>query len=224
MPEADAAAYAGVRRRVSALVSGADAPALEAMTPATPAWRVRDALAHMIGVCDDVVAGRLEGITSDAWTGAQVDARRDVPVLDLLAEWDECGAEFVQLLVNGPPVMTGQAVYDAATHEHDIRHALGASGARDSDAIAVAWQWLVDVRTSSGAPAIHFVTDCGDDVAGVGEPVLTVRAPRFELFRATTGRRSRSEMEAYGWEPAPDFDALVGTGPLFTIRAEPLGE
>src|SRR5689334_25417189 len=101
------------------------------------------------------------------------------------------------MLAAGPMEITGQALYDAVTHEHDIRHALGRPGARDADAIAHGWEWFVAVRTASGAPAVRFVTDQGDDVAGTGEPGVTVHASRFELVRATTGRRTRSEIESY---------------------------
>jgi hypothetical protein len=52
---------------------------------------------------------------------------------------------------------------------------------------------------------------------------VTVQAPRFELMRATTGRRTMAEITSYAWLPAPDVAMLIG-GPLFTIRTESLGE
>jgi hypothetical protein len=61
MTEQHATAYAELRGRVAGLVDDVDPSALEQPAPATPGWRVRDVLAHMIGVTDDVVHGRLEG-------------------------------------------------------------------------------------------------------------------------------------------------------------------
>jgi hypothetical protein len=70
------AAYRGVRERVSALVRTLD-PAAATPVPATPAWSVPDLLARLVGVSRDAVEGRLDGVSTDAWTAAQVDRRRD---------------------------------------------------------------------------------------------------------------------------------------------------
>lgn len=223
MTEQHALAYAELRARVSDLVDDVDPPALEQPAPATPGWRVRDVLAHMIGVTDDVVHGRLDGVASDPWTAAQVDKRRDLPVAELLDEWEQHGSRFGEMLVGAPDEIAGQALFDAVTHEHDVRQALTRPGGRDSDAMELSWDWFVNVRTLAGAPAIRFVTERRDDVAGTGEPQVTVRAPRFELLRATTGRRTVQEMTSYGWEPAPDVEVLLAA-PFFTIRTDSLGE
>ncbi len=68
------------------------------------------------------------------------------------------------------------------------------------------------------------MTERGDEIMGTGAARLSVGASRFELIRATTGRRSEREIAAYVWEPAStDVTVLVGA-PMFTIRTEPLGE
>jgi uncharacterized protein (TIGR03083 family) len=193
------------------------------MSPATPDWRVRDLLAHMVGVTADVVEGRLDGIASDAWTGAQVAARAGAVVDELLEEWEHYGPIFATTLEGLPFSIHGQAMFDAVTHEHDLRNALGAPGARDSDAVALGWRWMVSARTDAGAPAVRFVTDVGVDIAGTGDPVATVEAPRFELVRAVTGRRTLDEISAFGWDPEPKPD-LVVAAPMFTPRSESLGE
>ena len=223
MTDQHAAAATELRIRVAQLVAATDPSALDAPAPACPGWRARDVLAHLVGVGDDVVSGRIDGIASDDWTAAQVERRRDIPIAQLLADWEQWGPQFEQLLVSGPPEMTGQALYDAATHEHDLRHAIGRPGARDNTAMRAGWDWLIEARTRGGAPAIRFVTECSDDVAGVGEPCATVRAPYFDLFRATTGRRTEAEISSFEWEPAPNIDMIVAA-PFFTIRAESLGE
>jgi uncharacterized protein (TIGR03083 family) len=223
MTEEHAESYARLRNRVTDLVAGAAPASLDAPAPATPEWRVRDVLAHMVGVADDIVNDRRDGIASDAWTAAQVERRRDIPVADLLADWERWGAGFEQLLAAGPMEIVGQALFDAVTHEHDVRHALARPGARDSDAMDLAWEWLVAIRPAAGGPTMRFLTEKGEEVSGPGEPVVTLRAPRFEVIRATTGRRTEAEIAGYEWEPAADPQMLLAA-PFFTIRTESLGE
>jgi hypothetical protein len=220
MTEQHAAVYEELRRRMTGLVRDVDPSMLDEAAPATPGWRVRDVLAHMVGVTDDVVHGRLEGIATDPWTAAQVERRRDVSIAVLLGDWAQYGPGFEKLLVAAPVEIAGQAIFDAVTHEHDVRQALSRPGARDSEAMQLSWAWLMSSRAD--APAARFVTEHGDEVAGRGEPRVTVRASRFELIRATTGRRTAAEIAGYGWDPAPDVSVLVGG--IFTIRTDPLGE
>jgi uncharacterized protein (TIGR03083 family) len=223
MTEQHAAAAIELRVRVTELVRDLDPADLDVPAPACPGWRARDVLAHLVGVADDIAHDRRDGIASDAWTGAQVERRRDIPVAELLADWAQWGPQFEQLLAVGPAEVTGQALYDAATHEHDLRHAVARPGARDSDAMHWGWEWLIEARTRAGAPAIRFVSERRDDVAGAGEPRVVVRAPYFELFRATTGRRTEAEITSYSWEPAPDL-AMILAAPFFTVRTESLNE
>jgi hypothetical protein len=141
----------------------------------------------------------------------------------MLAEWGSNGVAFDELIAAVPDELAGQGLFDAFTHEQDIRHALNAPGARDCDAVTLAWEWIIDARTRNGGPAIRFLTGSDDVVAGAGELQATVRASRFELLRATTGRRSITEVEKYEWDPAPRPDLLL-TADLFTWRSEPLNE
>jgi uncharacterized protein (TIGR03083 family) len=223
MPEEHATAYKELRGRVVELVRDATPATLDTPSPATPEWNVRDVLAHMIGVTNDIVNGRMEGIASDEWTQAQVDPRRDATVDVLLAEWDEWGPQFGAMLAAAPAEISGQALLDAATHEHDLRLALGAPGARDSDAVAIGWTWMAGLRTRGSLPAICFVTEAETATFGDGEPIATVEASRFELIRASTGRRTVQEIEQYDWKPEAQ-PALLITAPFFTMRSESLGE
>jgi len=223
MPEEHGAAYNELRGRITELVRAAPAAALNAPAPATPAWRIRDVLAHLVGVANDVICGRIEGIASDAWTGAQVDARTATAPGELIEEWDEYGPQFAARLSAAPAEIAGQALLDAATHEHDMRHALDRPGARDTDAVAIGWTWMVGARTRAGGAPLRFVSEFEELVGGSGEPLATVEASRFELMRASTGRRTASEVEAYTWTPAPQAD-LILAGPIFALRTSPLGE
>ena len=223
MSEVHAIAYAELRSRVIDVIKQSDGAAFDGPAPATPEWCVHDVVAHLVGVPDDVVHGRLEGIASDPWTQAQVDKRRGVATAELLAEWEENGPAFEALLAGAPAEIAGQAIFDAATHEHDLRHALGKPGARDSDAIAVAWDWILDARTRGGEPAVCFVVDGVEQVSGTGEILARVGAPRFELFRAVSGRRAAVEIEQYQWDGEPDPKVLIAST-IFSLRDEPLGE
>lgn len=223
MSEPHAVAYQALRGRVCEVVEAADDSALLAIVPATPEWRAHDVLAHLVGVTDDVVNGRLDGIASDAWTHAQVEARRDRATGELLAEWEKTAPQFESLLAAAPAEIAGQALFDAATHEHDLRNGLGSPGARDSDAVETGWAWLVDARTRAGAHALRFVIDDGEQESGVGDPVARVEASRFELFRAVAGRRTVEEVASYGWDREPDAQLLLGAD-FFVVRTVSLGE
>jgi uncharacterized protein (TIGR03083 family) len=215
--------YRDLRARVSELIRAADPEAFDGPSPATPEWRVHDVLSHMVGVTDDVVNGRLDGVATDPWTAAQVDARRTRTAPELLDEWERTAPQFEAVLDGAPPEIVGQALFDAVTHEHDIRCALGTPGARDSDALVIAWNWLLGARARGGAPPVRFLTEVGEVVAGSGDPEYSVEASRFELLRATVGRRSPDEIARYGWDPAPNAELLVAAE-IFTLRDTPLNE
>jgi len=212
-PVACADAYRALRERVSVIVRQADPAALDALAPATPEWRVRAVLAHMVGVNTDILTGTLDGVASDAWTAAQVATRHDWPIEQMLEEWAEsAGAVEANAPLLGPAV--GQWLYDACTHEHDVRQALGAPGARDSGAVAIGFEWGTD-RLTAGL-TLH--TEAGVKDVGAGESRTGVHASRFEIVRAMTGRRSAAQIEAYGWDgPARPEHLVLG---IFTLRAD----
>src|SRR3954464_2381193 len=118
--------YAALRGRVRDVLGTTSPERLDAIAPATPKWRVRDVLAHMVGVVDDASNQRLDGVTTEPWTQAQVDARAGATVDDMLDEWDRIAPGFEAVLTQMPARITGQVLFDAVTHEHDIRNAVGA--------------------------------------------------------------------------------------------------
>ncbi len=218
-------AYRGVRIRVGELVAACDDPALVIPAPATPEWTVHDLLAHLVGVTADIVSGNLDGVGTDAWAAAQVEARRGATGDDLLAEWTEHGP-VVEGRAGQFGRAAGQLVSDAVTHEHDVRGAFGAPGARDSDAVALSFGFLGLSLTaqldaaSRGALVVHH--DGTTDTVGAGEPVASLRIDDFEFMRALTGRRNVEQMAAYDWdgEFAPGHLVLA----RFTARPDPLVE
>lgn len=214
-------AYRALRERVDELVRGAGQEQLLAIAPATPEWRVHDVVAHMVGVTSDVLAGRMEGVTTDTWTAAQVDPRRDLPTAALLDEWAANAAVFEPMIPDFGPV-AGQAVLDACTHEHDIRDALNQPGARDSDAVHIGSAWLGDncgaFHAGAGHGTLRIETDQWAKTYGDGEPASTLRISAFELMRGSTGRRSQAQMDTWEWDGPARPEIIVM--PIFVPRTE----
>lgn len=224
---AHAAAYRDVRERVTGLVRSADPERLDAIAPATPKWRARDILGHLVGVATDVVNGNVTDAAADHWTAAQVDARRDRPIGALFDEWDDAGPQVDAVILALPTSVTGQLVADAVTHEHDLRHALGVPGARDSDALVLGVTWVIGalgmIYDATGAPATRFESEAVSATAGAGAVDATVRASTFELGRAIAGRRTIAEISAYEWSPAACPERLLAI-PIFAAPSRSLSE
>jgi hypothetical protein len=220
-----AGAYRDLRARVSDLVGSATPEQLEQRAPATPEWRTRDVLCHLVGVTADVLAGNLDGVTTDAWTAAQVASRGDRSVDEVLAEWEENGPQ-VEPTIASWGVIAGQFVGDAVTHEHDIRGALDRPGARESEALVIAYRWMGELiggmRDTAEVGALTVETEVGSDTFGTGAATSRCHASRFEVVRAVTGRRSADQMLAWDWEGEPRLDLLVL--PIFAPRATALVE
>ena len=219
------AIYRGIRGRIADLVRDLDADTLARTAPATPAWSVQDVLAHLVGDVTDVVEGNLDGVATDAWTQAQVDRRRGASVADLLDEWERGAVVVEPTIEHFPTMMQAMFLTDAVTHEHDIRHAIGRPGARDSDAIAFSYTRAVGaVGVARGeAGAVRIVHEAGEDVVGEGATTATVRTSRFEIVRAAVGRRSHEEIAAWDWDGEPTPAAFV-LGMFTPPRTTPLGE
>ena len=194
-------AYAGCRARIAELTGRLHEQRAATAVPTCPKWSVHDVVAHVTGIVDDALAGRLDGVATEPWTAAQVEARRARPIAGMLAEWDANAPSFEELRDTvGDPGR--QAVADVVTHEHDIRAALVEPGARDSDAVHiglgfVSADFVASAASQGVAVRVHATdgSEFGDQAASVvlsGEP--------FELLRAITGRRSIAQLRAMHWQ------------------------
>ncbi|MBI2169856.1 MAG: maleylpyruvate isomerase family mycothiol-dependent enzyme [Actinobacteria bacterium] len=202
--------YAETRERVAELLTGAAEGAADAPVPTCPAWTVHDVLAQVVGVCADILAGRLDGVATDPWTQAQVDARKGTTIAELLAEWAETAPQVEAFADQFPGRAADQWMFDTVTHEHDIRTALAAPGARDSRGLRLGLDFLIAEGfhasvTARGLPAIE--VRAGDDawVVGGPNPAATLTASPFEVCRALSGRRSVHQVRAYEWTGDPDL-------------------
>jgi uncharacterized protein (TIGR03083 family) len=212
--------YGDSRARLLALVGGLDEPGLATPVPACPGWRVRDVVGHLAAVGEDVLEGRLTGPPTEEQSAAQVARYAGRPFGDVLARWDELAPSFAAA-IDGFEVWP--AVLDVATHEQDIRGALDAPGARDTEVVRLGSDRLL---TWLRPPApLRVVVEDGSYEVGLeglsppdGGATILLTTDRFEAFRWRLGRRSRRQLADLDWtgDPSPVLDHLVVFGPAAT--------
>jgi uncharacterized protein (TIGR03083 family) len=194
--------YAAGRARMLALGASLSDEQAATRVPGCPLWTVKDVYAHQAGVCADVLAGNVEGAATDPWTQAQVDARADMSLSDVLAEWEASAPAFDAVLeqLRGAGGAVDRVPVDGWVHEQDVRGALGVPGSRDEPIVAWALERVVagfdEAARAAGRPAVRIAGSSGEWVAGDGEPAASVRGTDFDLLRAFIGRRSRSQVVA----------------------------
>jgi Mycothiol maleylpyruvate isomerase N-terminal domain len=203
--------YHDTRERLVVLLSQLDEAALATAVPACPAWLVRDVVAHLCAVCQDVLAGRQTRINTDAETAAQVARFRDHGMARILAEWQDVVPQFEQF---ARARKAWPAVIDIASHEQDIRAAVGRPGARDAEVIWHSSDWLL----TRLRPPVALMVSVEDAEYRAGPPdgtPLRLATSRFDAFRWRMGRRSRAQLAALDWsgDPAPVLDHLTVFGP-----------
>ncbi len=192
-------AYIALRGRVIDLIRSAPDEDSVRVVPSCPAWSTSALVAHMMGVNEDILAGRMEGVTTDAWTQAQVDRHTGESLRQLADGWESIAADFDALLPHIPAPVNSQLVMDAVTHEHDLRHALGSSDARDTDAVNVALGWLLDMAETKQP--------------GLGQQLSESSVAPFQLLRSLTGRRSMDQIAELGL-PVSLFEEILHGTPL----------
>lgn len=175
---------------VSALAGGLTDDQLHTTVPGTPAWTVRDLLAHLAGGPSDAVTGRMDGAPGPEWTARHVGERRHLPVAELVAELQAHQDAVAESTVDNPrPAIA----WDIAVHHADLHEALG----------------LPVLPPELWEPVLAAVAPMKFGSAGVPPEV-----DHYELFRALFSRRSRTQMQAWGLALSPDqLDELCIFGP-----------
>ena len=176
---------------------------------ATPAWRVRDVLAHVAGITYDLNRQDLAGDTD-----RQVDRHRDDPIKVVIAEWDREAPAFEEgLRLFGYP-LGSHFVADLHAHLQDIRTTLGLPRHDDPTTVLVALDFYLDdldqgLRTDD-AGSITITVGEEVHVVGAGEPEATldgrtVRDPARACPVVAPSSRSRrldwSGARATTWPP-----------------------
>ncbi|MDQ4065199.1 MAG: maleylpyruvate isomerase family mycothiol-dependent enzyme [Actinomycetota bacterium] len=219
--------YAVVHKEIANVVSSLPAKDLKRKVPATPDWSIRDVVAHLTGTAERMAAGDFPSHfffptgaehaveAHNEWNERQVSERRKRSVQELFDEWETTTPKIAPMLRGDVP--WGQEavpfgghvmVTDLAAHQQDIYGALGQETDRDAIPIRIGFATYiggVDLRIrASESPALRFVTEQKEVVAGFGEPAATVTASRFEFFRALSGRRNLDQVRAYEWDGDAD--------------------
>jgi hypothetical protein len=179
-------AYSELRIRVADLIRSITSDQALTIVPHCPQWTVKDCLAHMVGVPEDVINGQMDGVATDDWTDRQVQRHKQDSVSDLLKTWEANAAVFGNILPKIPQPVLSQFMFDQTTHEHDIRAALSKPGARDSMAVAVAEGFLRDSLSRNSDAAIASMAN--REIKG------------FEFLRSLSGRRSKAQISQNGFE------------------------
>ena len=183
---------------------------------------------HLSGICADIVTGNLDGVATDPWTAAQVEARRAWPVEQLLAEWDEMERASRRRSARSPTSPTGGRSWSTRSPTSTTSAARSAvPAARETDAIVDATDAAVDAigrRLATGDLGVLECTfaDGSTRTVGAGPAVTGLRITRFEFLRAATGRRSESQMASFDWEGDAHPEWLLFE--IFAPRATPLIE
>jgi uncharacterized protein (TIGR03083 family) len=199
--------YRLARERVTAIVETLDGDEVARPVPTCPGWTVHDLVAHLSGLVDDVLAGRLEGRGTPPWTAAQVERGRGVPVEELLAAWSKQAASFEQLRV------PARVVIDIVTHEQDLRGAVERPGARDTEELA--WAFDLGAQSAVGEVAGLRIETAEGPAYGPTDAATTLVGDRFELFRVFLGRRSAAQLQRLDWRNGmpPDAGKIMVFGP-----------
>jgi uncharacterized protein (TIGR03083 family) len=211
------ATYRQSRERLTDLAADLTDADVNKIVLASPAWTVRDTYAHLVGAAADVVAGRVDGAGTDAWTAAQVAERGSVTLADQIEEWVGVGPDFEAAIERNPGNLW-RFVGGTWLHEQDIRGTVGLRGLRHTDGCEVACG-LVDaigVRIAdAGLAPLTILTGDRRWVLGDGGGEVTLSIDAYELARAVGGRRSPAQMAAYDWsaDPTPYVPLIATYGP-----------
>jgi uncharacterized protein (TIGR03083 family) len=195
---------------------------------ATPEWTIRDVFAHMAGVADDVLAGRLDGVATDPWTELQVQARRDRSLNELLDEWENSAPQLEDLLMPIADQIDPRMVIDLWTHEQDVRGTLAMSGGDQGETLdwiveLIVSGWEKKLRDSNLNPLRIEVVSSRDKFSEQttqspeANPGGLLRLAPYEVARVALGRRSRQQILNYEWSsvetPSAYIDLLVAFTP-----------
>jgi len=216
--EQQASAYETSRERIDVLARDLGDQALAATVPCCPAWSVKDLVGHLTGLLEDRRDGRMPTAGFDEWTDQQVTRHRDEPIDAVLGTWLAISVEQSE----APPSLAALS-FDVVTHEHDLCHAIGVRGDRDTASVKVgadrACQRMAGLLGEADAPGVVLTTEDGEFLAGEPDGAIGLSTTRFAVMRLVTGRMSRRQAEQMSWDgdPAAVLDTLFADG-FFTLQ------
>ena len=211
------AAWREAHERVCALVLDVPALALEAHVPACPDWTGRDLLSHVVGLAAVVLGGDEPDDHNEAWTQAQVDARAERSVEELVAEWRGNADDLVAWMGEHG----SRPLNDVVIHEQDLRGALARPGGAHSAGVAIVRDRMAERlgRALQGRPPLALVGQVWtwtSDGGPVDAAAVVLEAGDLDLFRALCSRRTADQLRS--WTVRGDvedhLDGFAGLGPL----------
>lgn len=240
-----AGVFEGSRQELSDLLRGLSPEELSTSVPATPAWTIRDIASHLAGDATSVIAGDFpreffEAFGDDGavvalnrWTAEHVSSRADRTLTEVLDEWESSSRTLVSMMSGDgsmpaalPPFADRVLITDLAVHQHDIYGALKIERDREAAPVRMAsagYVAMIGFRlASTDIPPLRIAAGDSERSTGEGEPGATVRASRFEIFRALSGRRSPEQIRSYDWTGDPD--PYIPYFYPYGIRHDPLVE
>ena len=219
--------YDETRLALSQLVRGLSKDEIEQSVPATPGWSIRDIINHLAGDASSVISGQFPElfftsfgdpdavVALNDWTNEHVASRRALSLDEVLAEWDASGLVVSSMMRgekpwpdNIPPFADRVLLTDVGVHQQDIYGALGIERDREGPLVkmgAAGYVALLGFRLpGAGLAPLRVLAGESERVTGEGDVGATVRASRFELFRALSGRRNPEQIKSYQWEGDAD--------------------
>ncbi len=222
-PRAAGVEYAGIRESLSALIRSLGPHELATPVPSCPGWSVHDVVAHLAGVAADAVNGVHPTDSLDEWTARQVAERAETATTLVLREWERSSSQF-EVLLNRDSAMLPARVIDLATHDDDIRGAIGhprvMSPVHTVLPALMLRRWT-DGIDRAGLEPVLVVTPNGDRWGGDADARVVARMSPTFLYRAAMGRRSRSQIDQ-AFESGPPTQAIVDLLCVFPPSASDL--
>jgi hypothetical protein len=133
-----------LRRQLIATLRSLDSRRLWTVVPATAAWSVRDAVAHVVGIASDLNAQRFDVTDPDEWTAREVHERQQATLGDLDVEWQLEAVTFEEGLRLLGYEVGSHFVGDLLDHASDIHHALGLARIDGHEALVVGLDFYLD--------------------------------------------------------------------------------
>ncbi len=208
--------YEVVRQRLIATTRSLADDQLLTFVPAAPQWRVRDVLAHVVGLVTDLNAQHLpaaDDVGGAAWGAAQVAVRHATPIGAMLSEWEREAPAFENGLRIFGYEEGSHFIGDLHAHHQDVRGALGLERDDDPTVVAVSLDHylgfvhaiLVDAHW--GVLAVQASGEVRVLGTEAGSRRAQLAAPAFDVLRVFSARRSSAQIRRLRWRG--DVDALV---------------
>jgi len=208
--------YDRVRAEFAEFALAATPVELAAPVAAAPGWVVRDLLGHVVGLTADLNASRFPDAgdaDGSGWTGRQAAERRNLPIADVVAEWEREAPRFADGLRMFGYEMGSHFLADLLVHLHDAQATLGRAPYADSLILAVALDhytaYLHGRFVEAGWGSVRVEADGDIWTMGVGPEVATVSGAAYDVLRSLCARRSAAQIRRLTW--TGDVDGFVAT-------------